>query len=95
MENNNNSQKIHELKSWPKFFEKIIIGEKTHELRRSNDRVFSVGDQILLKEFDPRSETYTDREAFVKITYITDVDSPCAYSQEALKSNFCILSIKL
>ena len=84
-----------ELKSWPNFFNKIITGQKTHELRRSDDREFLIGDQLLLKEFDPKNQTYTGREAVVEITYITAALSPCAYSTEALKPGFCILSIKL
>lgn len=84
----------HTLKSWPQFFEKIITGNKTHELRRSDDRFFQVGDYLHLKEYDEKVDKYTGREALVEITYITRRDSPCAYSDKALDYNFCILSIK-
>ena len=85
---------IHELKSWPEFFNEIIVGRKTHELRRLDDRDFHVGDMLCLKEFDPKTKTYTAREALAEVTYITAQMAPCAYSTEALKSGFCILSIK-
>lgn len=85
----------HRLKCWPEFFEPIRNGLKTHDLRRADDRAFSVGDRMLLEEYDPESRTYTGRTVVVRITYITSADLPCALSREALHSDFCILSITL
>lgn len=85
----------YELKSWSEFFNEIIAGRKTHELRRSSDRNFQVGDCLKLKEFNRRENKYTGREVLVEVTYITGDFSPCAYSNEAIKAGFCILSIKL
>jgi Domain of unknown function (DUF3850) len=85
--------KLHFLKCWPEFFEAIVSGRKRHDLRRSDDRSFSEGDQIVLQEFDPESQTYTGRAQKVRVTYITASDMPCALSEEALGQNFCILSI--
>jgi hypothetical protein len=84
----------HILKCWPQFFEAILAGFKTHDLRRSDDRDFRVGDTILLREFDPNSETFTGRSFRVKITYITSADQPCALSTRALHPDYCILSIR-
>lgn len=84
----------HELKCWPQFFEPILEGRKTHDLRRSDDRSFSVGDKLLLREFDPKAERYTGREVTIEITFITSADIPCALSAQALDRNFCILSIR-
>jgi len=84
----------HELKSWPAFFEAILAGEKTHELRRSDDRTFNVGDVLLLREFDPNFNRYTGRELRVKVTYVTSTKNPCALSEASLHPDFCILSIK-
>jgi len=86
---------LHELKCWPEFFEPISLGRKTHDLRRSDDRDFSVGDRLLLREYDPASREYTGRELTADITYITSADMPCALSQDALHPNFCILSIRV
>lgn len=89
------NSKTWELKCWPEFFEEIIAENKTHDLRRCNDRSFKIGDIINLQEYNPKNNSYTGRDAFVKITYITEKISPCAYSEEALKPGFCILSIKV
>lgn len=58
----------HELKTWPEFFEPILSGDKTFELRH-NDRGFRVGDILWLREWDQDSG-YTGRELFVKVQYI-------------------------
>ena len=84
----------HELKCWPEFFQAILKGQKTHDLRRGDDRTFRVHDLIKLREFDPRTEGYSGREQIVEITYITSADVPCALSERALDPAYCILSIK-
>jgi len=83
----------HVLKCWPQFFSEIEAGRKRHDLRRSKDRHFQVGDRILLREFDPRSEEFTGRSMKVVVTYITSAELPCALSKDALHPDFCILSI--
>ena len=75
----------HELKTRPNFFEAVVSGKKTFEIRR-NDRNFKVGDRILLKEYS--NETgYTGKSAVFDITYImTD--------KEYVKKGFAVLGIK-
>jgi hypothetical protein len=84
----------YELKSWSEFFEPILLGKKTHDLRRADDRNFEVGDVLLLREFNPQSSTYTGRELLVEVTYITSAKHPCALSEASLHRDFCILSIR-
>ena len=84
---------IHDLKCWPKFFDAIADGRKRHDLRRSTDRDFRVGDVLNLLEFDPSLDDYTGRSQLVKVTYVTSADLPCALSEQALHESFCILSI--
>jgi hypothetical protein len=61
--------RVHELKSWPEFYEAVASDEKKFEYRK-NDRLFNKGDIIHLREFNPVDNTYTGRELFVKVDYI-------------------------
>lgn len=60
---------IHQLKILPKFFEKVISGEKTFEVRE-NDRDFKVGDYLALNEF--ANGDYTGRSCVVYVDYILE-----------------------
>jgi len=46
---------IHELKTWPGYFERIVNGSKTFEIRR-NDRGFQAGDVLRLREYEPAGD---------------------------------------
>jgi len=68
----------HELKVWPEYFEAIVDGSKTFEVRR-DDRGFQVGDTLVLREWDPNvkeagvdwyAPAYTGRELKREVTYI-------------------------
>jgi hypothetical protein len=85
---------VHELKSWPDFFRAISGGFRTHELRR-NDRCFNVGDRLMLREYEPECMKYTGATCLVEVSSITSKDVPCAVSDFALDSDFCIMSIKV
>ncbi|MDW7673198.1 MAG: DUF3850 domain-containing protein [Bacillota bacterium] len=60
--------KIHELKTWPEYFQPVVEGRKTFEIRL-DDRDFKEGDYLLLKEYYPK-KGYTGREIFVQVAYI-------------------------
>ncbi|HHL2558214.1 TPA: ASCH/PUA domain-containing protein [Yersinia enterocolitica] len=62
--------KTHKLKIIPEYFQAVIEGDKTAELRM-NDRDFTVGDYLLLAEWDEESFEYSGREITVKIIHIT------------------------
>ena len=49
-----------EKKCWPEYFQKIIEGKKTFELRL-NDFNISEGDILVLREWDPAIKDYTGR----------------------------------
>lgn len=61
--------KLHELKIYPKYFNAVLDGSKTFEIRK-NDRWFQVGDNILLREWD--NIKYSGRTIYAEITYILD-----------------------
>lgn len=61
---------IHELKILPIYFYHVEIGSKNFEVRK-NDRDFSVGDGLILKEYN-KNNGYTGRIVHRRITYILD-----------------------
>ena len=85
----------HKVKSWSHLFQAIVAGGKKHDIRDMRDRDYKLGDMITLQEFDIVKGKYTGREADVKITYMTNRDTPCAFSSSVLDRNFAILSIEL
>ena len=78
---------IHELKIWPEYFERIITGKKRFELRK-DDRPFSVGDILHLREYNPILHEYTERVCDCEILYIL-------HSTSIVENGYVILSIKL
>ncbi len=64
---------IHELKTWPEYFQEVFMDHKKFEIRK-NDRDFKVGDQLILKEWQPDGHSkigrYTGRQLARTITYI-------------------------
>lgn len=65
------SFKTHELKCWPDFFAHVLSGDKKFEVRK-DDRGFSVGDILRIREWDDRPgiENYTGREVHKRVTYL-------------------------
>lgn len=59
----------HELKIYPQYFDAVISGKKTFEVRK-NDRKFHVGDVLVLKEWD--NIKYSGREVKAKVIYLID-----------------------
>lgn len=62
---------IHELKILPEYFQAVLDGDKTFEIRK-NDRNYKVGDRLILKEYEPVDGDFTNREESKVISYITD-----------------------
>jgi hypothetical protein len=60
----------HDLKTWPQYYQAIIDGLKTFDIRK-DDRGFQVGDELLLREYKPDKQQYTGRQLLVKVTYVT------------------------
>ena len=60
-------------KTWPKYFELILKGEKTYELRIA-DFECQPGDTLVLQEWDPETKEYTGREITKKVGYMSKLD---------------------
>ena len=65
--------RVHELKSWPPYFEALVSGVKRFEVRR-DDRSYRVGDVLHLLEFDPGPRTYTGRSFTVRVSYVMELE---------------------
>jgi len=83
---------IHQLKIERQYFQQIILGEKTFEVRK-NDRDFHVGDYLGLNEITdhPCNEKGERKEtgAFILVKVLNVFDNP-AY----VKENLVIMSIR-
>ncbi len=66
-------ERVHKLKTWPEFYEKVRTNEKRHEMRK-DDRDFRVGDLLELVEWDPTplapNDQLTGRSLMRRITYL-------------------------
>lgn len=60
--------RTHELKIWPDFFDAVRCGAKKFELRK-DDRDYQTGDVLILREYDPETQTYTGRQFNAVVTY--------------------------
>ena len=84
---------VHQIKSWPKYFEATLHGEKTAEFRR-NDRDYIEGDYLLMREWNPEKaeqKPYTGRYLLAKITHIMEPEEPWI----GIPPGYIILSIKV
>ncbi|EIP8136288.1 DUF3850 domain-containing protein [Enterococcus faecalis] len=75
--------RFHVLKIKPCYFNDVISGLKTFEIRK-NDRNFQVGDILVLAEYDDFK--FTNRMIFVRVVYLTSFEQ---------KEGFCVLGIQL
>lgn len=72
---------IHKLKIWPEYYNEILTGKKTFEIRKT-DKDYKVGDTLYLQEYNPKAKTenrdwgYTGNEMQVEVTYILTDDNP-------------------
>ena len=62
----------HKLKTLPEYFEAVLSGKKTFEIRENTDRDFRCGDKIILQEH--AGDSFIGREMAATITYITDFE---------------------
>ena len=68
----------HSLKCWPAFFQAIIDGTKTFEIRL-NDRGYQDGDVLELSEYDHIRGEFTGRQIKKRVTFITDWEQKPGY----------------
>ena len=84
-----------EKKVWPEYFEAIITGKKTFELRLA-DWKCKAGDILILKEWNPKTQKYSGRKLEKKITYVRKfkVDKLFWPKEDVLKHGLQIIAFK-
>jgi len=83
-----------EKKIWPQYFQKILDGEKTFELRLADFKCDS-GDVLILREWDPETKEYTGRVMEKKVTYILKTKELKFWpAEEVEKYGYQIISFK-
>ena len=75
----------HRLKTHEDYYQLIVDGVKTFEIRSIVDRNFAKGDQVMFVEINRGSGEQTNRECLFEITYVT------SYNQMV---NFVVFGIK-
>lgn len=78
---------LHELKIWPEHFDAVKSGRKRFEIRK-DDRDFQEGDKLVLREWNPETQTYTGR-SFAVTVYFVMRDA----EHFGLMPGFCVMSI--
>lgn len=82
------TNKTHDIKAWPHFFDALERGDKNFEIRR-NDRAYAVGDTLRIRKYDPSFGLYGEPPLLFVVTYVmTDEDFP------AIMPGFVIMGIK-
>lgn len=83
-----------EKKIWPEYFQKILDGEKTYELRLA-DFDCQPGDTLVLKEWDPKTGSYSGREISKEVGYVGKTKDMTFWPKEEVeKYGYQIISLK-
>lgn len=77
---------LYKLKIYPNEFKAVKSGRKTFEYRK-NERQYTVGDCLLLREWNPETKRFTGNEIIKKVNYILKG------GQFGVPENYIIMSI--
>ncbi len=83
-----------EKKIWPEYFQRILDGTKTFELRLA-DFACKPGDVLVLKEWDPKIKQFTGRVMEKTVTYVLKTKEVSFWPIEDIERyGFQIISFK-
>ncbi|MDP3916813.1 MAG: DUF3850 domain-containing protein [Nanoarchaeota archaeon] len=84
----------HTKKVWPEYFQKILDGKKTYELRLA-DWECNEEDILVLQEWNPETKEYTGREIEKEVTYVGKTKNFTFWSKEDVeKYGYQIIAFK-
>jgi len=84
--------RIHEVKSWPQYFQPVLFSKKTWE-HRINDRDYRVGDLILMREWVPGDYIRADRETRFTGKWVLAEITSVHGGLPGMAEGYCILNI--
>ncbi|OGM26849.1 hypothetical protein A2627_05540 [Candidatus Woesebacteria bacterium RIFCSPHIGHO2_01_FULL_39_28] len=83
-----------EKKVWPEYFQKILDGVKTYELRLA-DFECNPGDTLILREWNSKTKEYTGRQLEKVVTYVGKTKDMTFWSKEEVeKYGYQIIAFK-
>jgi hypothetical protein len=83
-----------EKKIWPKYFEKVLSGDKNFELRLA-DWKCDPGDVLALREWDPETKKYTGRQIEKEVGYVIKTKECDIFSKDDVDQyGYQIISLK-
>ena len=77
----------HDLKILQPYFDAVMSGDKTFEIRR-NDREYSVGDSLLLREWSER-DGFSGRQITADVTFLLNG------GQFGIACGHCVMAIRV
>lgn len=83
-----------EKKVWPEYFQMVLDGTKKYELRLA-DFECKPGDELVLREWDPKTKQYTGRKITKKVIMVFKTKDQKFWQKEAVeKHGFQIVSFE-
>ena len=83
-----------EKKVWSEWFQKIVDGVKTYDLRLADFEI-KPGDILVLREWDPKKKAYTGRVLEKGVTYVGKTKGIPTYTQEDIdRFGFQVIAFK-
>lgn len=84
----------HEKKVWPEYFQKIIDGDKTFEIRLA-DWECNEGDTLILQEWNPETKELTGRTIEKEVTYVCKTKDLTFWTKEDVdKFGYQVIAFK-
>lgn len=84
----------HQLKVWPMYFDDLSSGRRNFDVR-VNDRKFTIGDRLVLHEYNPVSKKYSGRHCVRYVQFMVSIQQFLAihYAGVLRDSNLVVLGL--